>query len=192
MDDPLNLFDFPEVRVRQPGKLLAGRARYEIFGDRKEPVAVATETEGRSVMDKITKLLPDTRQLQITTEAGEALFTLLVQGSEWVAGLTDSGGKAVGKIRIGASRRHYTLVNEADEVIGEAVGDLAVKRFTVKGVNRPPFAEIRKTWAGPVKEAFTSADHYSVKFSAIAVPPSLRTLTVMVPIVLDLAKYGPA
>ena len=191
MDDPLNFFDFTELRVRQPGRLLAGRARYEIFGHGKAALAVATETEGRSVMDKITKVLPDSRELQINTEAGEALFTLLVRGSEWVAELTDPDDKMVGKIRIGGSRRHYTLLSESGEELGEVIGDLAVKRFTVKGPNRPPFAEIRKTWAGPVKEALTSADHYTVRF-ILPTPPLLRTLTVMVPIVLDIVKYGPS
>ena len=59
------------------------------------------------------------------------------------------------------------------------------------GPGLPPFAEIRKTWAGPLKESLTSADNYTVKFTRPAIPPDVRVLTVMVPIVLDLARYGP-
>ncbi|MCW2933760.1 MAG: hypothetical protein JWM19_4722, partial [Actinomycetia bacterium] len=59
------------------------------------------------------------------------------------------------------------------------------------GTNRPPFAEVKKTFAGPVKEALTSSDHYTVKF-VLQPRPLERTLTVLIPIVLDLARYGPA
>ena len=188
MDD---FFDFKELRVRQPGKILPGRASYEIFGGRKELVAVATEVEGRSVLDKITRLLPDTRVLMITTAAGEPLLTMAYQGAKWLVEVTDSDDSLVGKIRIGGTRRHYTLLDAEDAEIAKAVGDLAVRRFTVTGTNRPPFAEVKKTFAGPVKEAFTSSDHYTVKF-ALQPRPLERILTVLIPIVVDLARYGPA
>jgi hypothetical protein len=187
-----SLFDSSELRVRQPGKLLPGRASYEISGDGKQLLAVATEVEARTVLDKITKLLPESRALAVTSPDGEYLFTLSYQSTRWVAELTDPDGTLLGTVKIGASRRHYTLLDVEGTVVGEAVGDLAVRRFTVTAPGHPPFAEVRKTFAGPVKEAFTSSDNYTVKFAATAVPPLTRTLTVMVPIVLDLARYGPA
>jgi hypothetical protein len=187
-----NLFGFDEIRIRQPGRLLAGRASFEIFGDDKTLLATAVETESRSTFAKITKLIPHTRALDVMNEAGEPLFALILQNSEFVADLIDPEEKLIGKIRIAGSRREYTLVDGADEVVGKAVGDLAVKRFTVSGPGLPPFAEIRKTWAGPLKESLTSADNYMVKFTSAQVPPLTRVLTVMVPVVLDLAKYGPA
>jgi hypothetical protein len=186
-----NPFDFAELQIRQPTKILPGRARYEIFGDRKQLVAVATEVEGRSVRDKIARLLPDTRVLMMTTAVGEPMMTVAYHGAKWLVEVTDTDDNLVGKIRIGGSRRHYTLLDAEGAEIGQAVGDLAVKRFTVTGTNRPPFAEVRKTFAGPVKEAFTSADHYSVKF-ALPPRPLERTLTVLVPIVVDLARYESA
>lgn len=186
-----NLFGFEEIRVRQPGRLLAGRASFEIFGDDKTLLATALETEGRSVFAKITKLMPHTRVLELRNEAGEPLFALTLANREWTASLTDPDDKLIGKIRIAGNRREYTLVNAEDEVVGEAVGDLAVRRFSVSGPGLPPFAEIRKTWAGPLKESLTSADNYTVKFRRSTVAPVVRVLTVMVPIVLDLAKYGP-
>jgi hypothetical protein len=187
-----NLFGFDEIRVRQPGRLLAGRASFEIFADGKSLLATVVETEGRSTFAKITKLIPHTRALDVMDGAGQPLFALVLESSEFAADLIDPDEKLIGKIRIAGSRREYTLVNGDDEVVAKAVGDLAVKRFTVSGPGLPPFAEIRKTCAGPLKESLTSADNYTVKFTrAVAVPPDVRVLTVMVPIVLDLARYGP-
>ena len=74
--------------------------------------------------------------------------------------------------------------------MGEAVGDLAVKNFAVTGTEGTRFAEVRKTWAGFRKELLTSADHYAIRFTG-PVSPRVRTLAVMMPIVLDLARYGP-
>jgi uncharacterized protein YxjI len=187
-----NFFDFSELRIRQPGKLFPGRASYEISNDRRQLLAIATEVEGRTMLDKITKLLPDSRALAVTSPDGEYLFTLSLQSAKWAAQLTDPDGALLGTVKISGTRRHYTLLDADGAIVGEAAGDLAVRRFTVTAPGHPPFAEVRKTFAGPVKETFTSSDNYTVKFAAAAVPPLTRTLTVMVPIVLDLARYGPA
>ena len=188
MDD---LFDFPKVRIRQPGKLIPGRASYEIFHGRRELLAVATETtEGHSRLQAITKMLPGTRTLAVTTAAGEPMLTLVKRSGEWVAELTDPDGAPIGRISIGGSRRHYTLLDEQDQVAGKAVGDLAVNDFTITGAGGERYAKVRKTWAGLRKELLTSADHYSVTFTG-PVSARVRTLVVMMPIVLDLARYGP-
>jgi len=188
VDDP---FDFPKVRIRQPGKLIPGRASYEIFRGKRELVAVATETtEGHTRLQAITKMLPGTRTLVVTTAAGAPLLMLVKRSGEWVAELVDPAGAPVGQIRIGGSRRHYTLLDEQDQVVGKAVGDLAVKDFSVTGANGERYGRLRKTWAGLWKEWFTSADHYSVTFTG-PVPPRTRTLIVMMAIVLDLARYEP-
>ncbi|HEX3961476.1 MAG TPA: phospholipid scramblase-related protein [Trebonia sp.] len=188
MEDP---FDYAELQIRQPVRLLPGRASYEIFGDRKRLVAIATEVEGRSVLDKIARLLPDSRMLMVTTAAGEPMMTLAYQGAKWLVEVTEPDDSLVGKIRIGGSRRHYTLLDAEGTEIAQVTGDLAVRRFTVTGTNRPPFAEVKKTFAGPVKEALTSSDHYTVKF-VLQPRPLERTLTVLMPIVIDLARYGPS
>ena len=189
MDDP---FDYPKVRIRQPGKLIPGRASYEIFHGRRELLAVATETtEGHSRLQAITKMLPGTRTLAVTTAAGEPMLTLVKRSGEWVAELTDPDGAPIGRISIGGSRRHYTLLDEKDQVAGKAVGDLAVKDFSLTGANGERYGRLRKTWAGPWKEWFTSADHYTVTFTG-PVPPRVRTLIVMMAIVLDLARYEPS
>lgn len=186
-----NLFGYSEIRVRQPAKLLAGRAAFEISSG-KTLLATVRETEGRSVFAKITKMIPHTRALDVMTEAGEPLFALVLENQEFAASLIDPDEQLIGKIRIGYSRREYTLVDASDQVVASAVGDLAVKRFSVSGPALPPFAEIRKTFAGPLKESLTSADNYTVKFTRSQLPPLVRVLTVMVPVVLDLVKYGPA
>jgi hypothetical protein len=41
-----------------------------------------------------------------------------------------------------------------------------------------------------LKEMLTPSDHYAVEFTGLVSQPA-RTLTVMMPIVLDLTMYGP-
>ena len=188
MDDP---FDYPKVRIRQPGKLIPGRASYQIFRGKRDLVAVATETTASHTrLQAITKMLPDTRTLEVRTAAGAPMLLLVKRSGEWVAELFDPAGVLIGRIRIGGSRRHYTLLDERDQVAGKAVGDLAVKDFSITGANGERYGRLRKTWAGLWKEWFTSADHYSVTFTG-PVPPRSRTLIVMMAIVLDLARYEP-
>jgi hypothetical protein len=107
-----------------------------------------------------------------------------------VADVTDAAGQLVGRIQIGETRRHYTLLDEADQVAGQAVGDLAVKQFTITGPDGERFARLRKTWAGLGKELLTSSDHYSVTFTG-PMSSRIRILIVMVPIVLDMTRHGP-
>ena len=187
MADP---FDFQELRIRQPGKVMPGRASYEIFDRKRNLLAVAAETERRSRMDTIAGLVPGTRVLAVRTEAGEPLFTLIKRDKEWRAELTGPDGELIGRIAIGDTRRDYTLIDHEDQVAGQAVGDLAVKQFAVTGANGERYGQIRKTWAGLGKELFTDADHYTVTFTG-PVPSRVRTLIVMVPIVLDMSRYGP-
>jgi hypothetical protein len=182
------LFDFPELRIRQPGKLLPGRASYEIFDAERRRLAVAAETEGRSRLQSIAGLISDVWTLAVHTAAGEPVLTLVKPDGEWVADLTDPDGRLIGRIRIEASRRHYILLDDRDQVAGQAVGNLAVNDFSVAGPQGERYARVRKTWAGLRKELFTSSDHYTVTFTG-PVSPRVRTLTVMMPIVLDLAKH---
>ena len=129
-------------------KILPGRASYQIFGDRKQLVATVTEVEGRSVLDKVARLLPDSRMLMVAAPTGEPMMTLAYQGGKWLVEVTDADDSPIGKIRIAGSRRHYSLLDAEGTEIAQVVGDLAVKRFTVTGTNRPPFAEVKKTFAG--------------------------------------------
>jgi len=187
MEDP---FAVKELRIRQPARMLPGRARFDIFDERRNLLAVAAETEPRSAMQTIGSLIPRTRLLEVKTAVGEPLFTLVKRDEDWVCDLKDPAGKLVGRIQIGETRRHYTLLDETDQVAGQAVGDLAVKQFTVTGPDGERFARFRKTWAGLTKELLTSADHYTVTFTG-PTTPRIRMLVAMLPVVLDMMKYGP-
>jgi hypothetical protein len=187
MEDP---FAVKELRIRQPARMLPGRARFDIFDGSKNLLAVAAETEPRSAMQTMASLVPRTRVLAVRSADGEPLLTLVKRDEDWVADVTDPGGQLIGRIQIGETRRHYTLLDETDQVAGQAVGDLAVKQFTISGPDGERFARLRKTWAGIGKELLTSSDHYAVTFTG-PVSPRVRTLVVMVPIVLDMVKYGP-
>ena len=185
-------FAFRELRIRQPGKVLPGRARYEIFDPDKNLLAVAAETESRGVLNTMIGLVPGTRVLAVRTPGGDPVLTLVRQDSEndWLAAVTEPDGTLIGKIRIEFSRRHYTLLDEQGQVVGRAAGDLGATQFSVTGAEGERYAHIRKTWAGLGKELLTSSDHYTVTFTG-PVPPSIRTMIVMVPIVLDMTRHGP-
>lgn len=185
-----DLFDFRELRIRQPAKMMPGQARYEIFDASRNLLAVASEAQGRSRFQTFTGLIPDTRQLGVRTAAGQQVLTLVKRDANWAADVTDATGKPVGRIGIGDTRRHYTLLGADGRILGKAAGDLAVKNFSVTTDAGAPLAQVRKTWAGLRKELLTSADHYTVTFSG-TVAPAARVLTVMMAIVLDLARHGP-
>jgi len=170
--------------------MLPGRSRYDIFDPDKRLLAVATETESRSALESMASMVHRTRILEVRSAAGEPMLTLVKRDVDWVADVKDAGGQLIGRIRIGETRRNYTLLDETDQVAGQAVGDLAVKQFTVTGPDGERLARLRKTWAGLGKELFTAADHYTVTFTG-PMPPRIRMLIVMVPIVLDMTRYGP-
>ena len=95
-------FAFRELRIRQPGKVLPGRARYEIFDPDKNLLAVAAETESRGVLNTMIGLVPGTRVLAVRTPGGDPVLTLVRQDSEedWLAAVTEPDGKLIGKILI--------------------------------------------------------------------------------------------
>jgi len=183
-----DLFDFRELRIRQPGKLIGGRATYEIFDGGRQLLAVASEAEGRSRLQALSGLVPGTRTLGVRTAAGAPALMLVMRDNEWAADVTDSAGRPVGRIRVGDTRRHYTLLDSGGVVVGKAAGDLAVKNFSVTSADGGLMAQVTKTWAGLRKELLTSADHYTVKFAGTQ-PASARALTVMMAIVLDLVRH---
>jgi hypothetical protein len=187
MEDP---FEARTLRIQQPGKLLSNRASYEIFNDKRQLVAIVTETEAHARLRVLRQAMPDTRVLAVTTAAGQPLLTLIKQASEWITEVRDPEGELIGRIRTAGTRRHYTLLDHLDQVVGNVEGDLALKHFSVKGARSAELARVRKTWAGLTKEMLTASDHYKVEFTG-EVSPSCRTLTVMMPIVLDLTLYGP-
>jgi hypothetical protein len=185
-----DLFAVKELRIRQPARMLPGRARFDIFDESKNLLAVAAETEPRSALHTMASLIPRTRILGVRSADGEPLLTLVKRDDDWIADLKDPAGQLIGQIQIGETRRHYTLLDETGQVAGLAEGDLAVKKFTISGPQGERFARLRKTWAGLGKELLTSADHYTVTFTG-PMPPRVRMLIAMVPIVLDMTRHGP-
>jgi hypothetical protein len=186
VDDP---FEFEALRVQQPGKLLPNRASYEIFSADRQLLAIATETEAHTRLKLISKSMPDARVIAVTTRAGEPILTLAKHRKERVTELHGPADELVGRIRATHTTRHYTLTDSQDEVVGQVVGDLALKHFPVSTAAGLEFARINKTWAG-LKDMLTPSDHYRVEFTGPVSPPA-RVLTVMMAIVLDLTLYGP-
>jgi hypothetical protein len=187
MEDP---FAVKELRIRQPARMLPGRARYDIFDSSRKLLAIATETEPRSALHTVASLVPRTRVLGVRSASGDPMLTLVKRDDDWITDVTDPEGQLIGRIQIGETRRHYTLLDETGQVAGQAVGDLAVKQFTITGPDGERFARLRKTWAGLGKELLTSSDHYTITFTG-PMPARVRMLVVMVPIVLDMTRHGP-
>jgi hypothetical protein len=170
--------------------MLPGRARYDIFDSSRKLLAVVSETSPRTVMQTMADLVPKIRFLAVRSADGEPMMTMVKNDNDWLAEVTDPDGRLIGQIRIGETRRHYTLLDPAGEVTGQVVGDLAVRQFTIAGPDGERYARLVKTWAGLGKELLTSSDHYSITFIG-PVPPQVRPLIVMVPVVLDMTRYGP-
>lgn len=185
-----DLFDFQALRVRQPGKLLPDRASYEIFDNQRQLIAVATESRGHGRVNLLRESM-NVRAFSVTTADGAPVLSLVKQAATWITEIQGPGGEPIGRIRTEGTRRHYTLLDDKDQAIGQAVGDLGLKHFAVTAAEGGRFARIDKTWAGLGKEMLTSADHYKVEFTGVPVSRLARTLTVMLPIVLDLTSYEP-
>jgi hypothetical protein len=186
VDDP---FDFQALRILQPGKWLPDRARYEIFSDQRQLLAIATETEAHTRLKLLSKSMPDARVLEVTTVAGGPVVTLVKYKRERITELHGPEGELAGRIRATHTTRHYTLLDDQGQTVGKVVGDLALKHFSVTDADGE-FARLRKTWAGLTKEVLTPSDHYRVDFTG-PVSAQARMLTVMMAIVLDLTLYGP-
>jgi Scramblase len=187
MSDP---FAARELRIRQPARVLPGRARYDILDSGRTLLAVAAETTPRSVLQTMADLVPRTRTIGVRLASGEPVLTMVKRDSDWLTDVTDPDGRLIGRIQIGETRRHYTLLDEAGQVAGQAVGDLAVKQFVITGPQGERFARVRKTWAGLGKELLTSSDHYTVTFTG-PMTPDTKLMVVMVPIILDMTRHGP-
>jgi hypothetical protein len=186
MEDP---FDVKELRIRQPGKVMPGRVRYDLY-DGRTLIAVVAETAPRTRLQTMADLVPRTRVLGVRTAAGAPVANLERRDSDWLTDVTDPDGQLIGRIETGETRRHYTLFDAAGAVVGRAEGDLAVRQFTVTGPDGERYARLRKTWAGLGKELLTSADHYTMTFTG-PMSPEVRTLVVMMPVVMDMARHGP-
>jgi len=182
-------FSSRALRIQQPGELLANRARYEIFDDRSRLVAIASEIEAHTRLNILAKSMPDARVLSVTTAGDEPVLILIKHGRDRITELLDPTGEPAGAIQAMQTNRYYTLLDHHGQAVGRVSGDLALKRFSVTGSADREFARIRKTWAG-FKEMVTTSDHYQVEFTT-EVSPLARTLTVVMPIVLDLTVYGP-
>jgi hypothetical protein len=187
MDDP---FAVKELRIRQPAKMLPGRARYNISNSSRKLLAVVAETSPRTLLQTMAGLVPKTRYLSVRSADGEPMLTIVKSDNDWLAEVCGADGQLLGRIQIGGTRRHYTLLDPAGEVTGQVVGDLAVRQFTVAGPDGERYARLVKTWAGLGKDLLTSSDHYLITFIG-PVPEQVRPLIVMVPVVLDMTRHGP-
>lgn len=188
MEDP---FDSQALWVLQPGRLPVNRAKYQIFSGERELLANAADTVRRSWLPDVLKSIPDASVLEVVTAEGAPLLTLIMRNTEWTTEFRDPTGTLIGSIQMGDTRRQYKLLDDAGKTVARVIGDLGLKNFSITDAGGSKLAQVRKTRAGLFKEMLTSNDHYKVEFIGPVVPHPLRTLTAMVPIVLDLTLYEP-
>lgn len=128
-----DLFDLTELRIRQPGKVLPARATYEFFDTHRNLTAIARETQGRSRFEALANEVPSVRSLDVTTARQQPVLTLVMRDLDWLARLTSPDGKLIGRIRVGETKRYYTLLDDEDKVAGEVSGDLSATKFAISG-----------------------------------------------------------
>jgi len=136
--------------------------------------AIAAETEAHTRRQVLSKSMPDARVLAITTSGNEPVLTLIKHARERITEVQDPRGEPAGWIRARQTNRYYTLIDGQDQILGEVVGDLALRHFSITGSAGTEFARIRKTWAG-VKDMLTPADHYYVEFTPRSRPRPARS-----------------
>src|ERR1700730_14111721 len=119
-------FDFQALRIHQPRRLLPDRAHYEIFNADRQLLATVTETEGHTRLTLLSKPLPDTRALAVTTAAGAPGGFLITQRTELTTECPGPAGELISRIRTGATRRSYTLLSDQDQTVGKVTGYLAL------------------------------------------------------------------
>lgn len=188
-----DLFNSPVLRIEQPGKVLATQAMYKIFNAERALVAIAAEADARTRGQALKSVLPASPQpgAQRLVVSGADEQPRLVVDKHEGGRLTEvlrPDGEPVGTVRALRTTRHYALRDADDHRVGEVIGDLSLRRFTVTDGNGNKIAQVNKKWAGLARELLTTADRYTVEITGPA-PEPLRTLIVVAAIVLDLTLY---
>ncbi|WP_160147266.1 phospholipid scramblase-related protein [Thermomonospora echinospora] len=201
------LFNAPALRVEQPRKVLATRARYDFFDATGTLLASATETAERTRLKAVRAALPGNvlagAQTLLVHDPAETLLLIIekhdtnrlttirrpVEGAEGAEGDALFDGDLIGSIRAERTTRHYALLDAADKRVGEVTGDLGLRKFSVTDTERRHVAQINKKWAGLRAEMLTNADRYSVEITGKRITETLRALIVVTAVVLDLTLH---
>lgn len=176
-----SLFHQPVLALSQKGKLIERRAEYSFFDQHGRQLATV---RGRWVSSRV----------QVFDLRGRVLLDLRrelsLKGAKVV--VTGPAGARIGRISPSVSLtqwdRDFKLEGDGGVPIGEVHREdrkhNSPRSFSVSDARGDLVAEITKTRAGLLKEAFTKADDYVVRF--IGEPAQqLRQLSAAVAIVID-------
>lgn len=198
------LFTLPTLRVEQPRKVVATRTQYNFLDHQGTLLAVAAETSERTRRTAIRAALPgnvlsggrtlllsdtDNVPLLIIEKHASNRETKIRRPAEGAQGDDLFDGPLVGTIQSARTTRHYTLADAEGKKIGEAVGDLGLKKFAVTDSESRHVAQVNKKWAGLRAELLTHADRYSVDITNERISEPLRILSVVLAVVLDLTLH---
>jgi uncharacterized protein YxjI len=170
----------------QRAKLIEMTNEYEVADETGAPIGTIRE-EGQSTARKIVRLVTSldqflTHRLAVYDASGTKVLELVRPAKVFrsTVEVHDGGGRLVGKIvqENVVGKKRFRL----DGPAGQPLGSVNAENwrswdFAISDASGAEVGRITKKWAGILREAFTTADHYLLHVSA-DVPGDLRTLMV--------------
>jgi uncharacterized protein YxjI len=181
--------------VRQKAKIIEMNNEFAILDEAGAQIGKVRQ-EGQSKLKKFVRLVADVDQFLTHTLAiydldGSKVLELVRPAKVFKSTLqvNDGGGAPRGKIvqQNVVGKKRFALEDES----GRALGSIDAENwrswdFAVHDEQGLEVARISKNWSGPLREIFTTADHYIVRIPG-APGPRLRLLIVGAAAAIDTA-----
>lgn len=180
--------------MSQKAKLIEINNQYTVSNDQGHVLATVNQV-GQSKAKKVLRLVSNldqymTHKLEIADTNGEVLMRLtrprkIIKSTIIVADANDNEiGRIVQENMIG--KIHFAM-----EVNGQKIGSIRAESwlawdFRIEDASGTEIARIDKTWAGALKELFTTADNYAVSIKTTIEQP-LLSLVVAAALSVDTA-----
>lgn len=194
MNNAAAVFNSPTLIVSQKAKLIEINNQYTVSNEQGHVLATVNQV-GQSKAKKVLRLVSNldqfmTHKLEIAEPSGEVLMRLtrprkIIKSTVIVSDANDNEiGRIVQENMIG--KIHFAM-----EVNGQKVGAIRAESwlawdFRIEDAAGNEIAHIDKTWAGALKEMFTTADNYAVNIKTTIEQP-LLSLVVAAALSVDTA-----
>lgn len=194
MNNAAAVFNSPTLIVSQKAKLIEINNQYTVSNEQGHVLATVNQV-GQSKAKKVLRLVSNldqfmTHKLEIAEPSGEVLMRLtrprkIIKSTVIVSDANDNEiGRIVQENMIG--KIHFAM-----EVNGQKVGAIRAESwlawdFRIEDAAGNEIARIDKTWAGALKEMFTTADNYAVNIKTTIEQP-LLSLVVAAALSVDTA-----
>ncbi|MGI8537736.1 MAG: phospholipid scramblase-related protein [Mycobacteriales bacterium] len=189
-----HLFNEPVLVVSQRGKLIELNNEYAVFDQAGNQIGAVRQV-GQNAMKKAVRLLTSydqflTHKFQVIDGAGQVVLALTrpakVMKSRVIVQRGD--GSEVGEIK---QQNVFGKIRFAMESAGQPVGSINAENwrawnFNITDAGGQEVARITKTFVGPAKAMFTTADNYVVQIHRPLEEP-LRSMVVAAALCVDTA-----